>query len=262
MNIYYFLNPKKEALGKTYLRYNQRYYTSALTEADGSVLDFKEKIDLILTLGGDGTVLQAVKQLSAFGIDSKIPLYCVNFGTVGFICPFSSDRSLEIRNTEIKQMDSLLYNNDFSALNEIVISKNYGQTIETFTLFLNGRFLYSYRGDGLIISTGIGSTAYNFSAGGPIITSRDSGIICLTPVCCIDSSVKPVVLNITEADKLVVETKNKSFPICDGEPLRHIYNLNSHSITLSDSKVSFYYPKDFNYFDLLKDKLGWARLQP
>lgn len=145
-------------------------------------------IDCALVIGGDGTFIQASRKL--FG--REVPMLGINMGTLGYLT------EVEVQNVEvaIKQLvegaytienrmmlyGSVSYNIRDVALNDIVVTRSGALRIIHFNLYVNGEFLNSYKADGIIVSTPTGSTAYNLSAGGPIVEPTAS-LIVVTPIC-------------------------------------------------------------------------------
>ena len=148
--------------------------------------------ECIIVLGGDGTLLHAANDL----IDSTVPLLGINMGTIGYLSAASLDerfdavdRVMEGRfEVEKRMMLSGWCNREGNvidsqrALNEIVITGNRAMQIVYVSLFINGKLLHKYSGDGIIIATPTGSTGYSLSAGGPIVSPLASMII-VTPIC-------------------------------------------------------------------------------
>ena len=148
--------------------------------------------DCIVVLGGDGTLLHAANDL----FDSTVPLLGINMGTMGYLSAASLDdrfeaidRVIEGRyDVEKRMMLSGWCDRDGNvidsqrALNEIVITGNRAMQIVYVSLFINGKLLHKYSGDGIIIATPTGSTGYSLSAGGPIVSPQASMII-VTPIC-------------------------------------------------------------------------------
>lgn len=151
----------------------------------------KKGIDCALVLGGDGTMLRAARNM----MDSDIPLIGINLGTLGYLA--------EVESTHVEEALDKLLQNDFTrenrmmlsgrvenqdgteedyALNDIVISRCSSLQILIFHIHVNGQFLNAYCADGMIVATPTGSTAYNLSAGGPIV-EPGARLLLLTPIC-------------------------------------------------------------------------------
>lgn len=166
------------------------------------------KVDCVLVIGGDGTLIRASRQL--FGLE--IPLLGINMGTLGYLT------EVEVQNVEnaIEQLMNdnfsienrmMLYGSTSSrkrdvALNDIVVTRSGVMRILNFNLFVNGQFLNSYQADGIIVSTPTGSTAYNLSAGGPIVEPTAS-LMVVTPVCSHALNSSSIVFS--DQDEIVIE---------------------------------------------------------
>lgn len=145
----------------------------------------------IIVLGGDGTLLQAARDV----VDKEIPLFGINMGTLGYLAEIDQhsiypalDRLMDDRYSIERRMmlSGMVYKNDKLvvsdvALNDIVISRKGPLRVVRFNNYVNGTFLNSYKADGIIISTPTGSTGYSLSAGGPII-SPEASMILMTPL--------------------------------------------------------------------------------
>ena len=154
--------------------------------------DSKEGADCMIVLGGDGTVLQAAREIGK----QHIPIVGVNLGTLGYMTeiePANLEEALEklIRGEYVQESRMMLNGRAcFSdgrlqedwALNDIVISRSGSLQIIKFDIYVNGQFLNSYNADGVIVTTPTGSTGYNLSAGGPLV-EPGARLIMLTPIC-------------------------------------------------------------------------------
>ncbi len=161
-------------------------------DGEAGLQKIPEDVDCILVLGGDGTMLQAVRE----SFHLSIPIIGVNFGTLGFLAEIEMEQleeSLErlIRGDYVQEGRMMLQGKIYYAdgrkeegwaLNDIVISRSGPLRIIKYDIFVNGRFLHDYDADGVIITTPTGSTGYNLSAGGPIIEPK-AQLITMTPIC-------------------------------------------------------------------------------
>ncbi len=155
----------------------------------------EDDTDLVLVLGGDGTVLGAVRDIG----DRDIPVLGINLGTLGYLAEIelaeyrtALDRVLndEVHCEKRMMLEGRRIRNDghtvdpvnIRALNDIVISRYGSLRMLPFNVYIGGRFFHTFSADGMIISTPTGSTAYNFSAGGPIV-EPDAELFLLTPIC-------------------------------------------------------------------------------
>ena len=178
-------------------------------EGNFSKIKIPKGIDCVLTVGGDGTFIQASRRL--FG--RELPMLGINMGTLGYLT------EVEVQNVEeaVKQLvegnytieermmlyGSAAYRNVRDvALNDIVMTRSGSMKIVHFNLYVNGEFLNSYDADGLIVSTPTGSTAYNLSAGGPIVEPTAS-LIVVTPICSHALNSRSIVF--ADKDEIVIE---------------------------------------------------------
>lgn len=148
-------------------------------------------VDCIIVLGGDGTLLQAARDV----VDREIPLLGVNLGTLGYLAEIDRDsvfvalNHMMLDEYEIEKrmmlLGSVYHNGEMIAqdiaLNDIVIGRDGPMRVTSFSNYVNGAFLNSYNADGIIIATPTGSTGYSLSVGGPII-SPDAAMIMMTPI--------------------------------------------------------------------------------
>lgn len=171
-----------------------------------------EDVECVLVLGGDGTLIQAASDLG----EKKIPLVGINLGTLGFLTEievehvqealdcliqeeYHTESRMMLRGKVIHQGQEILQE---LALNDIVLSRSGALRILNFDIYVNDEFLYRCPADGIIISTPTGSTGYNLSAGGPIVSPKAS-VILLTPICSHSLSAQSIVLS--GEDKVVVK---------------------------------------------------------
>jgi|AntRauTorckE6833_2_1112554.scaffolds.fasta_scaffold10607_1 NAD+ kinase len=219
--------------------------------------------DVVICLGGDGTVIYTVHMLAKYDLLNK-PVISINLGNVGFICPFSYedvlkglDMDMDIQERSLLELKTGAARQP-TALNEIYIGKpDIETTVLTFKISFNDQ-VATFRGDGVILATSTGSTAYNFSMGGPIISpERGANLVCITPTGCIDASVKPIVMKLDPLNSLTIETSEESCVQCDSRTIGYSKN---HEVEASLESLFLKTPKSFNYFDLLEKKLGWGRL--
>ncbi|MFK7969536.1 MAG: NAD kinase [Bacteroidia bacterium] len=195
------------SLYRNYERQLNRAYPDLLTGHTYTVFDQREEIDsckFVYCLGGDGTVLEAVRFIGPL----QTPIIGVNFGRLGYLASTSkhdvvkateeilsdsytiAERSLIEVASEVEP--SLFGEHNFG-INDITIHKSNTNEMITVHAYLNGEFLNSYRGDGLIVATPTGSTAYSLSCGGPIIFPK-SNVLVITPVAPHSLTVRPVII--------------------------------------------------------------------
>jgi NAD+ kinase len=223
-------------------------------------------IDLFITLGGDGTLLDMVTVIR----DSGVPVMGINFGRLGFLASVNKSDiaaaihavvnnqfTLDKRGLLSIESDQKTPGNHNVALNDITIHKRDDSAMITTHMFLDGEFLNSYWGDGIIIATATGSTAYSLSCGGPIIFPQSNGIV-VTPVSPHNLNVRPIVLPDTSVLSFEVECRSNNYLLsCDS------------GTTLIDKPIKFHVRKaDFqlnlirlsneSYLSTLRNKLLWG----
>ena len=179
-------------------------------ELDGQPLP--TDIDYMLVLGGDGTMLQAVRDVK----EMHIPMLGVNLGTLGYMTEVEPeqietaiDRLIAGRvNTEERMLLGAVVSQQGQqkqqqwALNDVVVSRRGSLQIHDFNIYVNGRFLKKYSADGIIVTTPTGSTGYNLSAGGPIV-DHGTQLLMITPICAHTFNQRTIVLS--KDDEIVVE---------------------------------------------------------
>lgn len=227
--------------------------------------EFYQLSDLILVLGGDGTILQTSRQAAIYAK----PLLGINLGRLGFMAEAEltdSDLILDaIRSgsyvTENRMMlqANLIRDgkkiSEFIALNDIAIAKGSFARIIHLKAYINGEFVNCYPADGLLISSPTGSTAYSLSAGGPII---DPGMECLllTPICPHTLNSRSIITNAYSRIEVVVSDKNRDILITiDGQEGTNLQEGDTVVITKSSLETHLIRLSGYGFFNLLRDKL-------
>jgi NAD+ kinase len=231
--------------------------------------ELPQKVDLILVLGGDGTMIATARMLG----DCEVPVIGVNYGGLGYLAEFrieelftalesilAGDYKLEKRvmlAVELRRGDEVVTRN--RVLNDVVMNKSALARIIQIETCLNEQFVNSFRADGLIVSTPTGSTAYNLSAGGPIIFPTMNTVV-ITPICPFTLSNRPIVVpddSVIEV-RLMTEKEDVALTL-DGQVGFPIQARDRVIIRKSNTTFNLVQPKNRNYFDLLRDKLRWGR---
>ena len=228
-----------------------------------------EEVDLVVVLGGDGTLLYAAR---TFG-QSKAPLLGVNLGGLGFLTEISLDNlypTLEkvlqgcyhavdrmMLSAKVMRGGRLLTGH--TVLNDAVINKGALARILELEVKVDGRELSSYRADGLIIATPTGSTAYNLSAGGPIVHPAHETII-LTPICPFTLSNRPLILPASVVIEVQVDPQASDVILTsDGQVSCALEPGDVLVVEKSPSSISVINNPYKDYFAILRTKLGWGR---
>ena len=225
--------------------------------------------DLILVLGGDGTMIAAARLMG----DAEVPVLGVNYGGLGYLAEFRIEEVYEALDSilaanyrldkrvmlavELMRGDQTVTRN--RVLNDVVINKSALARIIEIEAYLNQQFVNSFRADGLIVSTPTGSTAYNLSAGGPVIFPSMNAVV-ITPICPFTLSNRPIVVPDDAVIELRLKTDQEDVALTlDGQvgfPLKVEDKVVIHK---SQTTFNLVQPTNRNYFDVLRDKLRWGR---
>jgi NAD+ kinase len=225
--------------------------------------------DLLITFGGDGTLLSVARHAPV-----HVPIVGVNMGTLGFLT--------EIRVEEFPDMLERVIEGDYHVeprvtftvsvsgpnrdsskryrvLNDCAINKSAVARIIEMRVSVAGLFVSTFRGDGLIVATPTGSTAYNLSAGGPIIYPT-MGAVVLTPICPHMLTNRPLVLPDELDIEIAMTTPDAKdiFLTLDGQEGFEITDHDSVCVRKSEERVLLVQSPDKNYFDVLRNKLKWG----
>ncbi|MGH9937619.1 MAG: NAD(+)/NADH kinase [Blastocatellia bacterium] len=238
-----------------------------LAESDG---ELTEDVDLVVVLGGDGTMLGAARLVSA----RQTPVLGVNFGWLGYLTEFTLEEMFPaLENVragnffvERRIMIDVMLNRGGEvvalrrALNDAVVTKAAPARMIEIESYINGMFVNGFRADGMIVATPTGSTAYSLSAGGPIVHPSMSAIL-LTPICPHTLSNRPVVVPGDSVIDLVFKRADEGLMLTiDGQP--GVELLHDDRIMLRRSLTTFNLvrPTNRNYFEVLRTKLKWGSI--
>jgi NAD+ kinase len=224
------------------------------------------RADLIIAVGGDGTLLQAAHRFRGSGV----PVLGINIGYLGFITSIRSDR--------IRQDMTRVLNAEFStsqrtaldleirtgrrriagwALNDALITRGGNPHLIGIEARIGQRRLTSYRCDGLIIATPTGSTAYSLAAGGPII-SPECNVLTVTPICPQALTNRSVVVNSTEPIEMQLNASSGPAEVqVDGMKLAKLTAASTITVQTSSNSVPIAFLPEINYYDVLAEKLKW-----
>lgn len=227
------------------------------------ISDFGKFADIVISFGGDGTILSASQAL----IHTDIPIMGFNVGRLGFLAEFSVanlEKSLfdilegNYRLVDRSVLETKFGNETIYALNDFVIEKKDSSRMISIQAFANDHYIGDYRADGLIIATPTGSTAYSLSCGGPIL-APSTKVVCLNPISPHSLSLRPLVIHESSELKFIIHsgTGMANF-VADGQIERIIHDGEVVSIFLSQNRVKLVKPMESSFFDLLRNKLLWA----
>lgn len=231
---------------------------------------FFNSSDFIIVLGGDGTMLTVVREMGEF----QIPIIGINFGKLGFLTEIEEkeidDTLLHLLSNNYKvekrmMLEVQVYENReltrYFAFNDIVISRASDSRIISLKTYADNAFIDEYRGDGMIIATPTGSTAYSLAAGGPIV-DPDNQIIILTPIC--PHSLynnRSVIINSNKNVHIVLACKSDEEGVVtvDGQIFIPLENESKVTIKASKQCVQLIKINDKNFFDVLRHKLSESK---
>jgi len=237
-----------------------------LIEKFTDLKDLKEVPDLILSVGGDGTFLETMLKVRGSGI----PIAGVNTGRMGFLANISEDEidhsidllcegeyQLIARSLiEIRKPQGLFDPQSSTALNEVTIQKSDPSMI-TINVYVDGSYLNTYWADGLIVSTATGSTAYNLSVGGPILSPEDESII-ISPISPHNLTIRPIIISGESNLRMTVEGRTQDYiATCDFRSRRLPFS-EEISISRSQEKVKTVMLKGRDFYNTLRNKLMWG----
>jgi NAD+ kinase len=226
-------------------------------------------VDLMLILGGDGTMIATARMLG----DHEVPVLGVNYGGLGYLAEFRIEELYSGLETILNgnyRLDrrvmlaaELLRGSEvvtrMRVLNDVVINKSALARIIEIEVYLNQQFVNSFRADGLIVSTPTGSTAYNLSAGGPVIYPSMNAIV-ITPICPFTLSNRPLVVPDDSVIELGLKTEREDVVLTlDGQVGIPMQVDDRVVIRKSHTTFNLVQPMNRNYFDVLRDKLRWGR---
>ena len=230
--------------------------------------EIAEGADMVIVLGGDGTLLSAARAMAG----RNIPLFPVNLGGLGFLTAITIDSLFpdlerafrgEHRIGKRKLLHCQLVREgnvvgEYEALNDVVITKSAIARMIDLDAHVDQMFVCRYKADGLIVATPTGSTAYSLSAGGPIIFPS-VGCICLTPICPHMLTNRPVIVPETSVIRIICQAEGESaFLTIDGqigEPLQKDDQILCRS---SAHTLMLVRPPNMLFFDVLRQKLKWG----
>ncbi|MFZ8768653.1 NAD(+) kinase [Vibrio harveyi] len=234
-----------------------------------SLVELGKNADLAIVVGGDGNMLGAARILSRF----DVAVIGVNRGNLGFLTDLNPDDFKEalkavlkgeyieeerfLLEAEIHRHGQIKSHN--AALNEAVLHPGQVAHMIEFEVYIDDSFAFSLRADGLIVSTPTGSTAYSLSGGGPIL-SPSLNAISLVPMFPHTLSSRPLVVDGKRRIKLVVSPENRGTQevSCDGQVSLPVSPGDEIHIYQSPNVLKLIHPKDYSYYHVLRNKLGWS----
>lgn len=245
--------------------------TGANIEASEPCLSRNEVVasaDLVVVLGGDGTLLATARAVG----EKPVPVLAVNLGALGFLTvitleelyptlelvlagAFKTERRVRIE-TEVRRNGAVT--SSFVALNDVVLNKGAIARVLDFDVWADGRFISTYKSDGLIISTPTGSTAYSLAAGGPVVVPAVNAFI-VTPICAHTLTNRAIVLPDSMALEVAMKSHQESvYLTVDGQVAIALRSDDRVCVRRSGSFVTLIQPPEKTYFEVLRQKLKWG----
>lgn len=239
-----------------------------LPKTEDSPSAIPDDIDMVVVMGGDGTLLYAARALGHTGA----PILGVNLGGLGFMAEiglehlyptikqilagkFETEKRMML-NIEVERDGKKLV--EYTVLNDGVINKAALARILDLKVRIDGKDLTSYRADGLIIATPTGSTAYNLSAGGPIVHPSLESLL-LTPICPFTLSNRPLLLPENAEIEIEIDPEAKDIMLTlDGQLYCHLVPGDIIKARKAKTSISLITNPYKDYFDILRTKLGWG----
>ena len=256
----------------------ERSIEAFIDKETGAIMEMKEgcltrnempsHADLLIVLGGDGTLLATARALNR----KPVPILAVNLGGLGFLTEitceeliptlatvvegtYQTDRRVQIEG-ELIRADEIL--TPFLALNDVVLNKGAIARILDFEVRVNGERVSTYKSDGLIVSTPTGSTAYSLAAGGPIVTPSVEAFL-ITPICAHTLTHRPLVLpNTVNIEVTVKSLREAAYLTVDGQVGIAANSEDVVRMRKADSYVELVRPPSTPYFQILQKKLKWG----
>lgn len=248
--------------------------TAKFDDSDENVLDRKalaEECDLFIIIGGDGTFLGASRTL----VDSGKPLLGINAGRLGFLVDISPEQieaeikpilagKYHLENRILLQANIFRGDEEIAAdiaLNDISLHMHDTIRMIEFHTSIDGQSVHTLRADGLIVATPTGSTAYSLSAGGPVL-HPELNVLLVAPICPHTLSSRPIVIkgdSVVEIN-LVPECEVAAVVSFDGQLTTDIEPADRLQIKRLDKSLQVLHPLDYDYYQLLRNKLNWSEL--
>ncbi|SHI54477.1 NAD+ kinase [Malonomonas rubra DSM 5091] len=230
--------------------------------------DIPGQVDLIIVLGGDGTLISVARQIG----ELTVPILGVNLGRLGFLTEVTRDELPgmleliardEFQISDRMMLDAIIHRGDqevgrYTVLNDVVINKGALARIIDMETCVDGRHLSTYKADGLIISTPTGSTGYNLAAGGPIIYPEINSLV-ISPICPHMLTNRPIV--VWSRSKIEIKVKFEDdvvFFTADGQVGRKLLPGDVVEVRRSEARTRLVSSPSKDYFEILRTKLSWG----
>ncbi len=228
--------------------------------------DLSSKCDILIALGGDGTMLSAARIIGMHGT----PILGINVGKLGFLAEVSVDELQQcldeilsgryfIEERMVLQAKNQKDSKPYFGLNDIVVDKGASARVIDLETYVNGDYLVTYTADGIIVNTPTGSTAYSLASGGPIVTPH-SNVITINPIAPHTLTARPVIVPDTSVIRITINGDAKSVHITADGQVEGFYDIPTEVIVQkAPYTIKLVKRKNRTYYDLLRTKLLWGR---
>jgi len=226
----------------------------------------QDDMECAVVLGGDGTLIHVARKLA----EKRIPVFGINMGNLGFLTHADSGKAraalealiageccIEERMMLEASVDGTVFG---TALNDVVLTRNGFSRIISVGIFVNGKPVCNYRGDGVIVATPTGSTGYNLSAGGPVVAPKTE-LFLITPICPHSLGARSILLSAEDELHIVIREEKKTqdeeaILTLDGQRAKDLSAEDTIVIKKSEKKAYFIQLNENSFFDALHRKLG------
>ncbi|MDD5723284.1 MAG: NAD(+)/NADH kinase [Syntrophales bacterium] len=225
--------------------------------------DLASAVDILVVFGGDGTLLMAAR----LAMGSDVSILGINMGGFGFMTVVNLDEMLgamelildgKCKTSQRMMLSVSVEGAQHPALNDVVINRGNLSRMVNLETFVDGKYLSTFKADGLIISTPTGSTAYSLSSGGPIVLPELNSII-VNPICPHTLTNRPLVLPPDSVIEVIVWTKEgKASVTLDGQDLFMLKSGDRVGIQKSKNHINLVESPHRDYLEILRTKLGWG----
>ncbi|UBM62066.1 NAD kinase [Candidatus Sulfidibacterium hydrothermale] len=225
-----------------------------------------EKLDFLFSIGGDGTLLDAIPYVHDLGV----PILGINLGRLGFLSSvskqemvqaidhiYSGNYSLDQRTLLQLEKPSGLFGRLNFALNDLTIYRNNNTSLVSVHVYVNDLFLNTYWGDGLIIATPTGSTAYSMSVGGPILTPGSENFV-IAPIASHNLTVRPIVIQDNSEIRIKIEGREEKYLLSLDSRQQQIDKTEEMIIKKCDFRINLVQMPGQNFFSTIREKLLWG----
>ena len=224
--------------------------------------EIPENAEFCVVLGGDGTMLRAARFAAPMGV----PLLGINLGNVGYLTDADENDGLESvskvlagkffeeKRLMLEVCSGGLSKNDSLALNDVYVSRGGFGKLMSFSVYINGQFIEGFRADGVIVSTPTGSTAYNLSAGGPILTPCGEMAV-ITAVCPHSLYARPWVISSEDSVRVCAGTGGRADVVIDGEMRLGLAGGEGVEIKASKNKAVIIKTSEHHFYEILRGKI-------